>query len=232
MRTCLVVVATMFSFVGSVAAEEVKRVTAPEELVEAPKWVGRRLTTGMSTRDNTLETFTLQRLGERALLTVEAIHSEAKDDGKFGAWDKLSFIQYLGTAKTEGDVITVKLANRPLSLEWTCKMTKLDVAPATAVRGRDSRAKGKECGDTGAWQPAKTQKVEALPCTESTGSDDDTAAPADSKDNLAFTAAPGIEWLWVNDECVITGGGWRRVPAKLTLAVPAAEARAKGIVKK
>ena len=124
MRTCLLVVVAMLSVVGPVAAEEVKKVTAPAEFLKAPKWVGRRLQTGMNSRDSSLETFTLQRVGDRALLTVEAISADNTDDGKFEKWKKLSFIQYLGTATTVGDVITIKLANRPLSLEWTCKMTK------------------------------------------------------------------------------------------------------------
>ena len=166
MRTCLLVVVTLLSVVGPVAAEEVKRVTAPEELVKAPKWVGRRLLTGMSTRESSLETFTLQRLGERALLTVEAIHADNKDDGTYDTWKKLSLIQYLGTAKTEGDVTTIKLANGNLSREWTCKLTKLDVAPATAVRARDPKLKGKDCGDPGRWSAA-TAKLEALQCTTS-----------------------------------------------------------------
>lgn len=230
MRTCLLVVVAMFSVVGPVAAEEVKKVTAPTEFLKAPKWVGRRLQTGMNSRDSSLETFTLQRVGDRALLTVEALSADTTDDGKFAPWKKLSFIQYLGTATTVGDVVTFKLANRPLSLEWTCKITKLDVAAATAVRGRDPKWKGKDCGDPGRWEPAATQKVSALQCTQFYPSDDEQPPVVDSKDNLAFAPAPGIEWLWVNDECVIEGGGWRRVPAKPTLAVPANDARAKGVV--
>ena len=29
---------------------------------------------------------------------------------------------------------------------------------------------------------------------------------------LAFAPSPGIEWLFVNDDC-LQGGGWRLVPA-------------------
>ncbi len=232
MRTCLLVVVALVSVVAPVAAEEVKRVTAPEELVKAPKWIGRRFLTGMDTRESTLETFTLQRVGERALLTVEAIRADNKDDGTYDKWNKISLLQYLGTATTEGDVITIKVANRPLSLDWTCKLTKVDVAAATAVRDRDPKFKGKDCGDPGRWQPAATQKVEVLKCSTAYASDDEQPPVVDSKDNLAFMAAPGVEWLWITDECVIQGGGWRRVPAKFTLAAPATHARAKGVVKK
>ena len=85
--------------------------------------------------------------------------------------------------------------------------------------------------DPGRWSVA-TAKLEALVCTTFYPSDDEQPPVVDSTNNLAFAAASGVEWLWVADECVIEGGGWRRVPAKLTLAAPATEARAKGVVKK
>lgn len=227
MRTSWLAVVAVVSVSGAVvAAPEFKRVTAPEELVKAPKWTGRRFLTGAITHDSTLETFILQRLGDRALLSVETLRAE-NTGGKIGKWEKLSVIQYLGSMTTEGDVIKIKFSNKPLTLDWTCKKTKVDVAGAKAVRARDPKWKGKECGDPGSWQPAATQKVEVLQCTpDPAPSDDPTPAEPDPTENLAFSAPPGIEWLYINDDCVIQGGGWRRVDAKASVG----EVRAKGVL--
>lgn len=219
-------VATLISVSAPVAAEEVKRVTAPEELVKSPKSVARRLQTGANTRDSSLETFTLQRLGERALLTVETMRADT-NDGKIGKWEKQSFIQYLGTATTDGDVTTIKFSNRPLTLDWTCKKVKLDVAAATAVLGHDPKFKGKDCGDPGRWQPAASKKVEGFQCTEVPPADADPTAEPDPKTHLAFAPSPGIEWLYIDDECVLKGGGWRRIDKKATVG----EVRAKGVLR-
>jgi hypothetical protein len=40
----------------------------------------------------------------------------------------------------------------------------------------------------------------------------DDSATWDSAPHLAFAPSPGIEWLYVNDDC-LQGGGWRQVPA-------------------
>jgi hypothetical protein len=96
---------------------------------------------------------------------------------------------------------TLELAgmNRDFSTQ-TCKRTKLDVAAATAVRVPVPRVT--ECGNQGMWLPNKTKKVDALLCTHD----------PDDPNQIGLAAAPGIEWLYVNDDCVMQGGGWRSIP--------------------
>jgi len=211
MRTSMLVVVVV-SVGGVSRADEVKRISAPEELVKAPKTVARRFLTGLISHDSAVETFTLQRVGDRALLTVESVRAES-DGEKIGGWAKLSLVQYLGTATTDGDVTTIKVSNKPLSLDFTCKKEKVDVAAATAVRGRDPKWAGKECGDPGRWEPGATSKVEILHCAPTPAPSDDGPDEPAATDHLGFAAGPGVEWLYVNDDCVIQGGGWRKVPA-------------------
>lgn len=227
MRASLLSVVLVVSFSWSAHADEVKRLSAPEELVKAPKTIARRFLTGLISHDSTVETFTLQRVGDRALLTVESVRAENAGD-KIGKWVKLSLVQYLGTATTDGDVITIKVSNKPLSQDLTCKKEKVDVAAATAVRGRDPTWAGKECGDPGRWEPAATSKVEVLHCVPTPAPSDDGPDEPAATDHLGFAAGQGVEWLYVNDDCVIQGGGWRKVGATSAIAA----VRAKGAAKK
>jgi hypothetical protein len=55
--------------------------------------------------------------------------------------------------------------------------------------------------------PARTGKVEALRCGVSE-TDDPTA---DRMEEMAFTAEPGVEFLAINDDCIMQGGGCRRI---------------------
>lgn len=217
MRVSLLIVVGIVSVNGSAGADEVKRISAPEALVKAPKTIARRFQTGLISHDSTVETFTLQRVGDRALLTVESVRAE-NDGDKIGTWAKLSLVQYLGTATTVGDVTTIKVSNRPLSQDFTCKKEKVDVAAATAVRGRDPKWAGKECGDPGRWEPAATSKVEVLHCVPTPAPSDDGPEEPAATDHLGFATGTGVEWLYVNDDCVIQGGGWRKVGANNAIA--------------
>jgi hypothetical protein len=217
MRASLLFVVLGVSVTGAAHADEVKRISAPEALVKAPKTVARRFLTGQISHDSTVETFTLQRVGDDALLTVESVRAENNGD-KIGTWVKLSLVQYLGTATTEGDVITIKVSNKPLSQDLTCKKEKIEVAAATAVRGRDPTWAGQECGDPGRWEPPATSKVEVLHCVPTPAPSDSGPDEPAATDHLGFAPGPGVEWLYVNDDCVIQGGGWRKVGAKSSIA--------------
>jgi len=217
MRASLLSVVLVVSVTGSAHADEVKRISAPEALVKAPKTIARRFLTGLISHDSTVETFTLQRVGDDALLTVESVRAENSGD-KIGKWSKLSLVQYLGTATTDGDVTTIKVSNKPLSQDLTCKKEKVDVAAATAVRARDPKWAGQECGDPGRWEPAATSKVEVLHCVPTPAPSDDGPDEPAATDHLAFAPGAGVEWLYVNDDCVIQGGGWRKIGPKSAIA--------------
>lgn len=89
---------------------------------------------------------------------------------------------------------------------WSCHDATLDVAVAKAVRVR--KDPDLECGDTGAFSPATTEKVQVLLCTD------------EDEVRYAFAEGPGVEWLYVNDDCVMQGGGFRRIADDLSIAAP------------
>jgi hypothetical protein len=180
----------------------------PDALANAPRLVYRSLDTGMLNARSTLVTRTLQRFEDQALLTVLSQTSDSSTSepvlGPFGA---PAIRRYLGTATTRGDTTTFSLVDGADKLTLECSMGHVQVAAATAVR---KPVGGGQCdGDRGRWQPRATKRVAALRCGIHLPSPD---YPADRDEDMAFTAPPGIEFLFVNDDCVMQGGGYRLMP--------------------
>jgi hypothetical protein len=109
--------------------------------------------------------------------------------------------------------VTVAVVSGVESIDLRCERKTLAVARANAVRGRTPKLRGEECGDTGRWVPGTTNRMQVLLCA-----DNPPANEPNEWEKLAFAAAPGIEWLHVNDDCIIQGGGWRAVAADSAIA--------------
>jgi hypothetical protein len=180
----------------------------------APKWIGRRLMAGAVRREQTHETFTLQHEGREALVTVEQRHAKTGlgDLMAEPSWSEASVKQFLGTFTEQGDVVSIDAACGAEKLDLRCKRTTVAAAAANAVRGRTPSMRGEECGDPGRWVPGATRRIAVLHCIPF-----DEPIP-EEWEKLAFAEAPGIEWLHVNDDCVIQGGGWRVVAADGAIA--------------
>jgi hypothetical protein len=91
---------------------------------------------------------------------------------------------------------------QPLPLH--CTQRAVDAAPAGAVRvPSPDRPPDGRCGDGGAWTPAAVASVQALVC-DAGASDPD----GDDDDRLVFGDPPGLEYVFVHDDC-LRGGGLR-----------------------
>ncbi|HEY5920390.1 MAG TPA: hypothetical protein VIV11_01910 [Kofleriaceae bacterium] len=196
--------------------------SAPHPLsMTTPVWIGRRYLTGAVRATQTHETFTLQFAGGEALLRVAKRHAKSSLDDVMSeprGWSEPELQQYIGTIKEDGDVVTIAVEGND-KIDWKCKRTKVAAARADAVRGRTPGSGGEECGDTGRWVPATTKQVPVIRCipfAEPKPNDPDGAGEVWEK--LAFAEDPGIEWLHVNDDCVIQGGGWRLVAPDRAIA--------------
>ena len=171
----------------------------PPELTAAPAWIGRRFSTGLIVREHTHETQTLRRRGLQAMLTIETRSSKGMMAEPL-IWAAQPVKTFLGTAEEKAKVVTLRLTNvtDPTdTITLQCKISIIAAARPTAVRGPSPKAD--ECGDAGRWSPATTKRVRVLSCD----SGDESAA-------IAFAPSPGIEWLFVNDDC-LQGGGYRQV---------------------
>ena len=171
---------------------------APDpELAAAPPSVFRFYSTGLvpTKTGPRLETWTLRHTGERGMVLVERM----APDGD--AWKPASTTLYLGSATDDGKTLTLTLAAATDKLALACKREKLAIAAATAVRKPHKKGKYKECGgDPGRWVPDKTKSIEVLQCKHP-----DFDAP------MPFAPAPGVEYLLVNDDCLMQGGGYRAI---------------------
>lgn len=146
-----------------------------------------------------LETWTLRHTGGRGMVTIELMAPDGEN------WKPASTTVFHGTAAVDGKRVTLALTAGTYKLALDCTRDKLAVAAPTAVRKPHPR-KGKyagECsGDPGRWVPDKTKSVEVLSCKH-----------PDYEVPMPFAAAPGVEYLYVNDDCAMQGGGYRLIAA-------------------
>lgn len=173
-------------------------------LAAAPAQVFRFHSTGLVPEKTgpRLETWTLRSLDGRGVVSVERM-----TPGDDGGWRPGTQSLYLGTASDDGKTLTLALAAATDQLALTCTREKLDVAAANAVRKPSPKRKRGECGDPGVWSPAKTKSISVLACK-----DPRYDAP------MMFGPAPGIEYLHVNDDCQMQGGGYRQIAADGAIA--------------
>jgi hypothetical protein len=114
-------------------------------------------------------------------------------------WAVIDSQRYVGTATEVGDTLALDLTGDHERVKVTCHRGPVAVAAADAVRGPSARGK-EPCTDDGRFIPAATRTMTALLCTTE-----------QFPEALAFAPAPGIEYLYVNDDCDFNGGGYRAV---------------------
>jgi hypothetical protein len=147
--------------------------------------------------------------GDRAVLTVDvktAMNGGLLPQRIGGPWAPVSSQRFVGEASENKGTLGLVFRDEDggYALSLVCTRSQVSVAAATAVRVRSADAD--ECGDVGTWLPPVTTPMDAWVCHQITTNPDDVAHV------LTFGEAPGIEHLFINDDCIIQGGGLRRVP--------------------
>lgn len=178
-------------------------------------WIHRHLATGAILRESSVETYRLVRDGALATLTVTrrtAPHGRESFPAAIEAWRDDTETVYTGAATSRDGELVFSLASGALRLELRCTRASQRVAIASAVR-TPTPGETAECGDTGAWAPAETLRIEALACLNQPPGGGGPPGFA-----MVFGEAPGIEWLFVNDDCVMQGGGLRAIPPDGSIA--------------
>ena len=181
----------------------------PADLAAAPAWSGRSFYTGHIRAKAVHSTATLQRAGDRALITIDVREQKLLLNGKppppFGPPTRRTLV---GTF--DGKQLVYEDGGETITLP--CATKTVAVAAATAVRVRETNDGG--CiGDRGKWKPGKTRKQKALVCG-------DMSSEMDPSYTFVEPPAPAIEYLWVNDDCSMQGGGYRDVPTDGSIASP------------
>lgn len=199
-------------------APAISTTAIPPELANAPASVFRRYYTGMIT-EPAVVTFTLRRHDRAVLLTVQKQSGEAtpvpgkgpNSSGVVRSWTVESTTRYLGTAKD--NVLSLIDVDKPSTLTLTCKNHQAAIARAGAVRKKGVPPKGGCEGEVGRFVPSATTRAELLYCYSAepmSGAPDDGDWNGYGDDmHIALAPAPGVEWLYVNDDCSMQGGGFR-----------------------
>jgi hypothetical protein len=183
----------------------------PADLATVKPWVYRELQTGAIRARHTLAIYRLHRHGTRAALLVEEREATSSDPDadRIDGFTTRSFRLYVGTVTARGRRQTFALVsddNRGETLDLPCRLSRVAVARADAVREPSGSG---ECGDRGEWRPSTMKRREILSCLPFARDDPDP----DRDEQLAFAPEPGIEFLFVNDDCTMQGGGYRAISA-------------------
>lgn len=180
----------------------------PADLAAAPAWAGRSFYTGFIRGKAVHTTATLQVVGDRALVTVIIREQPVLLDGKPPPpWGPPITEHYLGTF----DGAQLVYTHGAETVTLPCSTKTVRVAAASAVRVREGK-RGCE-GDQGKWKPGTTRAQKALVCG-------DVTSEMDPSYTFVEPPAPAIEYLWVNDDCSMQGGGYRDVPKDGSIASP------------
>lgn len=183
-----------------------------DELASAPAWIYRDLQAGALRPNQVLTTYTLRRLGTQAVLTELTQSAVAPIKGPTGPFGPGETRTFVGSVESDGAKVRLKLQHGTEQLDLSCRAGSVSAASATAVRVRTPGI-GSCGGDRGQWSPRAVTSVAALRCGPlPKGSDPDRT------DEYVFAASPGVEFLFVNDDCVIQGGGYRLVASDASIA--------------
>jgi hypothetical protein len=191
----------------------------------------RRFSTGMVRTSSSLTTYTLRRSGTQATLEeIDAVlnHGNQLAPDTYGkGWVESAPKLYAGpVVERGGGAFDLELTAGGEELALVCKPAKVEAAAANATRTRSS--KDMECGDRGAWRPGNLVAVDVIAC-RARPEGDEPPPPTDpdelswhreeiKKSTLMFAAPPGLEYLYVNDDCRIQGGDLRLVAPNKAIA--------------
>jgi hypothetical protein len=186
----------------------------PTEVAAAPPWIYREFDTGLVVKASMLRTWTLRRAGSQAALTIETQIAKTAMSEELGPWSVAQTRTFVGSITTERTKTTLVLSNGSETMTLVCSPSSIRAAVATAGR-RPGRPKPgeEECGNEGAWAPMRMRSYTTLSCKQT---------DQERSSLIRFAAAPGIEWLYVNDDCTMQGGGYRAIPKDGSVAPPRA----------
>lgn len=211
----LAVLLALAAACGARAAEKERPLPKNEpKAAEQVTWVARTYHTGVILRSSDLATYRLTVRGQEASLVITEQRRQ-QHRRETGAWEPVGERQLHGTVQRSGERHRFSFAEGGEAFD--CQRGPVAVAPASAGRMPSPGADDDECGDTGVWS-APSVEVDVLSCRP-------VKAPDVAGDDyrLVFAPPPGVEYLWVNDDC-FQGGGYRRIPADASIAPPRASA--------
>jgi hypothetical protein len=197
----------------------------------------RYVSVGLVNPRSSASTYRLFREGPRARIVLESqVHGGSMSIQ--GGWVSDGGSTYVGSARDSGGALLLDVSDGATRLDLACSWKREQVAVATAVRVRTGP--GGDCGDRGAWSPAATSAMvfacSPVPATPPVSSPPPPTDPAEARweravaaeqalrAQLSFGSGAGVEYLYVNDDCVMQGGGLRFIPPDRSIA----EARGSG----
>jgi hypothetical protein len=203
MNKHLFVLASFFAavpaFQGYGQSPHIPNAKLPAAKSSAHELIFRQYSAGHVLKNQKLTTFTLSFDGVRASLRTQPQTLKGSETGT--EWLSDPEETFVGTLiRADANSMTIDLAVKEGTMSLQCSRSSVQVARANAVRIPNPKFTD-ECGDEGIWFPAKTTKKSGWKC-ESEG-------PLWL--GLFLADPPGIEHLFVNDDCAMQGGGYRLV---------------------
>lgn len=190
-----------------------------DEVADAHPYVFRELSFGLIVVA-TRQTSVLRRDGDRASLRVTIETPPHAPGRKLGGsevepttWEVAQTETFVGTVRAEGKRTVFHLRSatgKPLDLSCAPGRRAIHRRGAQLVPHRDAPGHyHAECTETGVWRPSATQTIDVLTC----GASDRDADHFGQFGGTALLLAPmpGVESVFVNSDCLLQGGGYRRM---------------------
>jgi hypothetical protein len=191
-----------------------------DEVADAHPYVFRELSFGLIVVA-TRQTSVLRRDGDRASLrvTIERPPHAPGTKNLGGSevepttWEVAQTETFVGTIRAEDKRTVFHLssaAGKPLEL--SCAPGRLAIHRRGAQLVPHRYAPGQyhsECSETGVWRPSATQTIDVLKCGASDRDVDHFGRFGGTA--LLLAPMPGVESVFVNSDCVLQGGGYRRM---------------------
>jgi hypothetical protein len=185
------------------------------------RWIFRELSVGRLHAGAWVSTYTLTFDGDRVTFDEETARAVEHGAPVIHGWRLDRAYTSIGTARRAssysftGDAADAA-GREPVILDlqapggpdpvpwiWRCDPERIEVAPAAAML---VPADGAACDEPPVWSMSARVAIDVLRC----GSIDLDGVTIDG--TYVFSRAPGIEHLYIQDECKPTGDGLRRIP--------------------
>jgi hypothetical protein len=188
-----------------------------DEVADAAPYVFREVSVGLIVTP-TRQTLILRRVGDQASLRM-IVESAERPAGVNTVWPEAWTVArtttFVGQARRDGKRTRFHLTSAVgVVLDLACSGARQAIHRRDASFVTEPRVAGRyyaECTGRGVWRPAATQTVDVLACSASDRQGDIDHFGQFGGTAVVLALQPGVEAVYINSDCLLQGGGYRRL---------------------
>ncbi len=189
-----------------------------DEVADAAPYVFREVSVGLIVSPRR-DTSILRRAGDQASLRV-IVETAERPSNMDSVWPETWTIArtttFVGPSRRDGKRTKFHLTSAAgVVLDLSCSVVRQAIHRRGASFVPEPRVAGRyyaECTGTGVWRPAATRTVDVLACSASDRDLDHYGQFGATA--IVLAPQPGVESVFINSDCLLQGGGYRRLDPK------------------